>query len=120
MKNILNQLGQKIKKSRQTAGLTQEDLADQIGITTRYTMAIDNENKQPSLDVLCKIIRTLRIPADNIFYPENEHTEGEIEQLIRNSYQNSPVEVKIPSRCFAQSSMVIEISRSACLFAKSK
>jgi len=41
---ILNQLGQKIKKSRQTAGLTQEDLADQVGITARYIMAIENEN----------------------------------------------------------------------------
>lgn len=83
MDNTLKNLGQIIKKARQTAKLTQDELAEHVDITARYIMAIENENKQPSLDVLCKIIRTLHIPADNIFFPENEHTEGETEKLIR-------------------------------------
>ncbi len=83
MKDILNDLGQIIKKARQAAELTQDELAERVGITARYIMAIENESKQPSLDVLCKIIRILRIPADNIFFPENKHTEEETEQIIR-------------------------------------
>lgn len=83
MEDILKDLGQIIKKARQTAKLTQDELAEHVDITARYIMAIENENKQPSLDVLCKIIRTLHIPADNIFFPENRHTEGETEKLIR-------------------------------------
>ncbi len=86
MENILKQLGQIIKKARQAAELTQEELAEHVGITARYIMAIENENKQPSLDILCKIIRTLRIPADSIFFPENEYTVNEKEQLTRMIY----------------------------------
>jgi transcriptional regulator with XRE-family HTH domain len=76
-------LGTTIKKARLSANLTQDELAEQIGITGRYIMALENEHKQPSFEVLCKIILTLNIPADNIFYPENKYTENEKEQLIR-------------------------------------
>jgi len=45
-------------------------------------MAIENENKQPSMKVLFKIIRALKISADTIFYPEIQHTEKKKEHLI--------------------------------------
>ena len=79
-------IGLRVKQARLDAGLTQEELAEHVGITARYIMAIENENKQPSLDILCKIIRTLRIPADSIFFPENEYTVNEKEQLTRMIY----------------------------------
>lgn len=82
MDELLNTYGQIIKDARQTAGLTQEELAEQIGITTRYIMAIENENKQPSMKVLFKLIRTLRISADRIFFPETQHVDEEKEHLI--------------------------------------
>lgn len=44
-------------------------------------MALENEYKQPSFEVLCKIILTLNISADNVFYPENQYAENEKEQL---------------------------------------
>ena len=74
--------GQIIKDARQAAGLTQDDLAEQSGVTTRYIMAIENENKQPSMKVLYKLIRTLKISADTIFYPEIQHTDKKKELLI--------------------------------------
>jgi len=46
-------------------------------------MALENEHKQPSFEVLCKLILALNIPADNIFYPENQYTENKKEQLMR-------------------------------------
>lgn len=68
MEELLNEFGRTIKDARHTAGLTQEALAEQIGITPRYIMAIENENKQPSMLVLYKLIRTLKISADAIFF----------------------------------------------------
>lgn len=82
MEELLNTFGQKIKDARQAASLTQEDLAAQTGVTTRYIMAIENENKQPSMKVLYKLIRTLKISADTIFYPEIQHTDKKKEHLI--------------------------------------
>ena len=74
--------GQIIKDARQAAGLTQDDLAEQSGVTTRYIMAIENENRQPSMKVLFKLIRALKISADTIFYPEIQHADKKKEHLI--------------------------------------
>lgn len=78
----MNILGQIVKDARQSAGLTQDELAEQSGITTRYIMAIENENRQPSMKVLFKLIRALKISADTIFYPEIQHTDKKREHLI--------------------------------------
>lgn len=80
---MLNTFGQAIKDARQAGGLTQQDLAEQARITTRYIMSIENENKQPSMKVLIKIIRALKISADTIFFPESQHTDTKKEHLIR-------------------------------------
>lgn len=95
MEAILNQLGTTIKKARISANLTQDELAEQVGITGRYIMVLENEHKQPSFEVLCKIILTLNIPADNIFYPENQYTENEKEQLLRLLSQCDERDLKI-------------------------
>jgi transcriptional regulator with XRE-family HTH domain len=78
----MNLFGQIIKDARQAAGLTQDDLAEQSGVTTRYIMAIENENRQPSMKVLFKLIRALKISADTIFYPEIQHADKKKEHLI--------------------------------------
>jgi len=49
VEELLNTFGQTIKNARHDAGLTQETLAEQAGVTTRYIMAIENENRQPSM-----------------------------------------------------------------------
>ena len=82
MDELLNTFGQTIKDARQAAGLTQEGLAEQAGVTTRYIMAIENENKQPSMKMLFKLIRALKISADTIFFPEIQHTDKKKEHLI--------------------------------------
>jgi DNA-binding XRE family transcriptional regulator len=92
---ILNNLGATIKQARIAVNLTQDELAEHIGVTGRYIMALENEHKQPSFEVLCKLILVLNIPADNIFYPKNSHTENEKEQLMRLLSQCNERDLKI-------------------------
>ena len=75
-------MGPLIKVARLEAKLTQDELAERIGVTPRYIMAIENEGKCPALDVWFKLIRTLHISADTIVYPENSVTKDDDEQLI--------------------------------------
>jgi transcriptional regulator with XRE-family HTH domain len=84
--NNLDKLGSVLKAARKTKGLTREQLAEILNITPRYLMSIENENKKPSYDVLFRIIRELSIPADTIFYPENQLDNTKVEQLIRLIY----------------------------------
>ena len=47
----LDYMGAMLKAARLNARLTQDEVAERVGITTRYLMAIENEGKCPALDV---------------------------------------------------------------------
>lgn len=83
MEEILLQLGQTIKAARRAAGVTQEELAEKVDITSRFLMGIENEGRNPSFLVLHGISQLLNIPPENFFNSENAITENEKEQLIR-------------------------------------
>lgn len=84
MKNLnLSYLGAIYKSSRLAAQITQETLAEKIGVTARYIMALENEGKNPSLENFIKLARTLSISADALIYPETQSADTETEQLIR-------------------------------------
>lgn len=76
-------LGEVIKKARERANITVDTLAAQVGVTERYMYRIENEGQKPSYDVLYKLIRTLSIPADTIFYPEQDEVESEMGEFLR-------------------------------------
>lgn len=78
----LSYMGPMLKDARLKSKLTQDEVAERVGITTRYLMAIENEGKCPALDVWFRLIRTLHISADNIVYPENTAEKYQGEQLI--------------------------------------
>ena len=81
--NNIDRLGSVLKTARIEKGLTREQLAEIINITPRYLMSIENENKKPSYDVLFRLVRQLGISADTIFYPENQHVNTKVEQIVR-------------------------------------
>jgi transcriptional regulator with XRE-family HTH domain len=93
--NSFDMLGSVLKTARKAKGLTREQLAEIINITPRYLMSIENENKKPSYDVLFRVVRELGISADTIFYPENQHVDTEVEQLVRLLYLCDKRELKI-------------------------
>lgn len=74
-------MGPMLKTARTKANLTQDELAERLGVTPRYIMAIENEGKCPSLDVCFRMIRVLHISADTIVYPESKKSKVKDEQL---------------------------------------
>lgn len=81
-KSNSNYMGAMLKNARLNAKLTQDEVAERVGITTRYLMAIENEGKCPALDVWFRLIRTLHISADSIVYPEDTPEKDMDEQLL--------------------------------------
>ena len=47
---------------------------------------IENEGKKPSYDILYKLIRALSILPDQIFFPEKQIEDSEMESLVRMLY----------------------------------
>ena len=66
MSNKLKALGQKIKNLRKSKGLLQVDLAVRAGISTGYIGSIEQGLRYPSLKVLQKITKTLKISLSDL------------------------------------------------------
>jgi transcriptional regulator with XRE-family HTH domain len=56
----------KIREAREKAGITQQKLADKLGTTREYISKIENEHKNPSIDMLNKIAKELNTTLKNL------------------------------------------------------
>jgi len=66
VKNIIS-LGKRIRIYRKKAGLTQEMLAEKLGLSSKYIQYIENGNRNPSLKVIFKIAKILEIDICKLF-----------------------------------------------------
>ena len=62
-------------------------IADRVKISVRYLTAIENEGRKPSYKVLFRLIRSIGISADLIFYPEERNSDTDGAQLVRLIHQ---------------------------------
>lgn len=83
MQNQYEMLGEIIKNARTKADMTVEELANRVGISERFIYRIENEGKKPSYEILYKLIRELAIVPDQIFFPEKQVEDSEMETIIR-------------------------------------
>ena len=81
MEDLHEFFGIAIKNARMDCGLTQEALAERAGISCRYLIAIENEGRIPKLPALYRLIHSMHISADCIFYPEQPSEGSERAQL---------------------------------------
>lgn len=65
MKNI-------IKKLRKDAGLRQEDLANELGVTRQTIIAIENDKYDPTLELAIKISNFFKKTVNEIFLYEEQ------------------------------------------------
>lgn len=89
MKNLKTEelsrgLGRRIKKLRERKGLTQEELAKEIGYTNRsYIANVERGSQNPSLKSINKIAEALEVPVGRLFY----NIEGDARDLGENIAQ---------------------------------
>lgn len=83
MSIVKGTLGNAIRAARIKKGLSQETLAELVGITPTHLKHIESEHRKPSIEVLVEIAQILQMSVDNIIFPQ----EPEINQLI-NAIEN--------------------------------
>lgn len=85
-----------VKHFRAQADLTVEKVAERANITERYLYRIENEDKKPSFDVLGRLVRTLAIPGDYIFYSKEKVLhDPDVDEIIHILYQCDKRSLKI-------------------------
>ena len=64
-------LAKKIRQYRKEAGLTQEVLAEKLGLSAKYIQFIENGRRRPSLKVVYRIAKILEVDVCRLFCEEN-------------------------------------------------
>jgi putative transcriptional regulator len=63
----------RIRVLRESAGITQAELAKRIGVTRQTVIAIEQERYSPTLELAFQIARVFDTGLDDVFqYPEGE------------------------------------------------
>ena|GEM_PF-1777865 len=97
-------LGEVVKNVRKINKLTQDQLAEKLGVGSRHIMAIENEGKLPSYELLYKMIRILNIPADSVFRPETVTRTMEQEQFITEFLSSDEQKQRVVVPCWINTS----------------
>jgi len=58
---------------RSDKGLTQQQLADEIGVTRATIIAIEKENYNPSLELSFRLARFFKTDIHSLFYVQEEN-----------------------------------------------
>ncbi|WWR16019.1 helix-turn-helix transcriptional regulator [Lachnospiraceae bacterium JLR.KK008] len=74
-------LGNAIRKARMDHQMSQEELAERVGITPTHLKHIESEHRKPSLPVLFDLVEILHISLDSLLMPEMDRQQ----ELFRNA-----------------------------------
>ncbi len=79
-------IGQRIRKFRKAYRLSQEQLAEKVGISTTHMSHIETGNTKLSLPLFVKLANVLSIQTDELLYdtPQKNKTaiKGELEEIL--------------------------------------
>lgn len=75
-------IGEQIKNYRKTAGLTQEQVANYLGVSTPAVNKWEKGNTYPDISLLPALARLLKIDMNELFSFREELTEKEIGQFV--------------------------------------
>ena len=68
-------IGQRVKRFRRARGLSQEALAEQVGISTTHMSHIETGSTKLSLQVFAALAQALQVSADALLFGDNTQTE---------------------------------------------
>ena len=80
-------IGVVIKKYRKEAGMTQEEMANRLGVTTPAVNKWENSNSKPDIELLAPIARLLDISLDTLLSFHENLSDTEIEEIISENFK---------------------------------
>ena len=81
-------IGDVIRKYRKQAGITQEEMARRLGVTTPAVNKWENNNTQPDITLLAPIARLLGITTDTLLSYRESLSPEEIAAFVKKLDQD--------------------------------
>ncbi len=95
MNQSVNALGNAVRETRKSKHLSQEALAERIGVCKRTIIDIEKNTGNPKFEVLCTLVRELGLPLYQVFYPEAEKNLELRNMLIQELSDCSEYEMRV-------------------------
>lgn len=95
MKQLVRALGNVVRETRKSKHLSQEALAERIGVCKKTIIDIENNVGNPKFEILCMLVRELDLPLYKIFYPEVSEDLEAKNVLMKEVNHCSDYEMKI-------------------------
>ena len=89
---IDKRIGERIKQCREQLGLTQEQFAERLGLTTNYISTVERGASFPRCEKLIAIINGLETSADAIFCDAITHTSEYRSGILSEELKELPAE----------------------------
>ncbi len=87
-------IGEKIREERKKIGMTQEDLAEKVGISVNFVSLIEN-GKNMSLDTMIRIANTFNVSVDYLLNDSMNINTDNITAQINHSLGSLTTEEKL-------------------------
>lgn len=106
MSDILKKLGLRIREERKRAGLTQEQLAEKVDLSTDFIGYIERGKQAPYLKTLERIAQTLGVEVYELFIfketPEGTERKEAIQALVHLLHNKSPDDIRFTASILRQ------------------
>ena len=91
--SIKELIGSRIKSLRRGKGLTQEALAERIGISSKYLSSIERGKENPTLDTLIQLASALNVELFEIFlYAHEISNSKELKEGIQSLIEEADMD----------------------------
>lgn len=95
MNQSVSALGSVVRETRKSKNLSQEALAEKLGVCKRTIMDIEKSTGNPKFELLCLLVRELDLPLYQVFYPEITESSEIKNVLIKELSDCSEYEMKV-------------------------
>lgn len=95
MDQAVSALGKAVRVTRKSKHLSQEALAEKVGVCKRTIIDIENNTGNPKFDLLYALVRELNLPLYQVFYPEISENLELKRELMQEINSCSEYEMKI-------------------------
>ena len=95
MNQSVSALGSVVRATRKSKNLSQEALAEKLGVCKRTIMDIEKNIGNPKFELLCMLVRELDLPLYEVFYPEVTESTEMKNVLMKELIDCSDYEMKV-------------------------
>lgn len=95
MNQSVSALGDAVRATRKSKNLSQEALAEKIGVCKRTIIDIEKNTGNPKFEILCMLVRELDLPLYQVFYPEASNNLEIQNILVKELSDCTDYEMKI-------------------------